>query len=38
MRTFTAQLVSRGAIYAPQYLSEADYQAVVAGERESCGR
>jgi hypothetical protein len=38
LRAFTAELGSRGASYAPLYLSEADYNAVIASKRESCRR
>lgn len=37
LRSFSSQLGSRGVTYAPQYLSQTDYDAIVSSDRESCG-
>lgn len=37
LRSFTGQLASRGVTYVPQYLTQTAYDAIVAGDRESCG-
>ena len=36
MRTFYSQIQSRGASYAPQYISAAEMQAIVTGAKEKC--
>jgi hypothetical protein len=38
LRAFTSQLAMRGASYAPQYLTQAEYDAILGGARERCGR
>lgn len=38
LRAFTSQLTMRGATYAPQYLDQAEYDAILAGAHERCGR
>jgi hypothetical protein len=38
LRSFSSQLGSRGVTYAPHYLSQTDYDAIVSSDRESCGR
>jgi hypothetical protein len=38
LRSFSSQLGSRGVTYAPHYLSQIDYDAIVSSDRESCGR
>lgn len=38
LRAFTSQLAMRGVIYQPQYLAQAEYDAVLGGAHERCGR
>lgn len=38
LRAFTSQLAMRGASYAPQYLTRAEYEAILGGAHERCGR
>lgn len=38
MRAFHRQLAARGVTYAPQYLSQKQLDAIVAGSHERCGR
>jgi hypothetical protein len=38
LRAFTSQLTMRGATYSPQYLDQAEYDAILAGAHERCGR
>jgi hypothetical protein len=38
LRAFTSQLATRGASYTPQYLTQAEYDAILVGAREQCGR
>lgn len=37
LRSFTSQIASRKGSYAPQYISQATYDAILAGSNESCG-
>lgn len=37
MRAFTKQLDSEGETYTPQYISQAEYDAIINGAHESCG-
>lgn len=37
LRAFASQLAARGASYSPQYLGQAEYDAILAGAQESCG-
>lgn len=36
MRGFTNQLTSNGVVYIPQFISQAEYDAIINGEHESC--
>lgn len=38
LRAFTTQLSMRGVTYQPQYLARAEYDAILAGAHERCGR
>ena len=38
LRAFTSQLSMRGVTYQPQYLARAEYDAILAGTHERCGR
>ena len=38
LRAFTSQLAMRGVTYAPRHISVAQYETILAGEQESCGR
>lgn len=37
LRAYTSQLAVRGVTYTPKYLSQADFDAIVAGSHERCG-
>lgn len=38
LRAFTTQLAMRGVTYQPQYLARADYDSILGGAHERCGR
>lgn len=38
LRAFTSQLTMRGVAYSPQYISQAEYDAILAGAHERCSR
>ena len=38
LRAFVRQLESRGTTYTPQYISESEYQAIIASDRETGGK
>ncbi len=38
LRTFTSQLTMRGVTYSPEYIDQAEYDAILAGANEPCGQ
>ncbi|MBK8348341.1 MAG: DUF2202 domain-containing protein [Saprospiraceae bacterium] len=38
LRGFTGQLKTLGATYSPQFLTASEYQTILSGNHESCGK